>query len=588
MEVSNNGGAGWHYGIWSCIRSRGHEIGRSIQWILAQRLPNFRIRFLLTLMSPLNILDCYIDDISISYVEGAEIPCVADPGGLVVGNVYDDNTDLPLVGALVTMDTGASYVTVETPADPNVDDGFYTLFGSAGSHVLTASMDGYGDDVETVDVILGGTVGQDFFLGTGFLDWDPDSIHVTLDLGATADETLNLMNLGSAQLFFEISEMDRGFVPAMQLSIPRFTGTVAPDIAPSSTGRAPQSGVSGSSTPLAFPLMGEPAFAIDVYPGYNLVNIPDTTTPGVWNIIGGLPGSQYFAGDFINGDFSTLYAIDYGYNQLHAIDTATGAVTVVGPSVPGGGESWTGMTGATDGTMYASASACGATSTLYTIDLDDGTATPVGPILSGSCVIDIAINPAGEMYAVDIVSDVLLQIDPATGAGTVVGLLGVNANYAQGMDFEDTTGILYWAAYVASGELRIIDTTTGASTLVGGFPSGAEVDALAFATGGGGPDVPWLSEEPISGTIQAADTLPVIVSFDSTVVNQPGDYYADLKVSTDTPYGGATVPVTMTVLAPSTWGKLDGTVTDLCTGVLLEDVFVDIPSRCSYHTNDDE
>ena len=48
------------------------------------------------------------------------------------------------------------------------------------------------------------------------------------------------------------------------------------------------------------------------------------------------------------------------------------------------------------------------------------------------------------MYGVDIVSDVLVQIDPSTGAGTVVGSVGVGANYAQGMDFEEETGVLYW------------------------------------------------------------------------------------------------------------------------------------------------
>ncbi|MCA9940099.1 MAG: DUF4394 domain-containing protein, partial [Anaerolineales bacterium] len=102
-----------------------------------------------------------------------------------------------------------------------------------------------------------------------------------------------------------------------------------------------------------------------------------------------------------------------------------------------------------------------------------------GNIGAGTCIIDIAINAEGQMYGVDIVSDVLYQIDPNTGVGTLVGPLGASANYAQGMDFEETSGILYWAAYTASGEMRVIDTNTGASALVGAFPGGAEVDGLA-------------------------------------------------------------------------------------------------------------
>ncbi len=115
-------------------------------------------------------------------------------------------------------------------------------------------------------------------------------------------------------------------------------------------------------------------------------------------------------------------------------------------------------------------------------------------------IIDIAVTPGGEMFGVDIVNDNLIQIDPATGAGTVIGYIGFDANYAQGMDYEETSGTLYLAAYGSQGELRIADPATGNTTLVGAFPGGAEVDSLAFATGGGG-DAPWLSENPVSGTI---------------------------------------------------------------------------------------
>jgi hypothetical protein len=84
------------------------------------------------------------------------------------------------------------------------------------------------------------------------------------------------------------------------------------------------------------------------------------------------------------------------------------------------------------------------------------------------------------IYIVDLLTDHLFKVDPATLAVTDVGALGVAANYAQGMDFEEESGVLYWAAYTTAGELRVIDTATGASALVGGFPAGAETDCLAF------------------------------------------------------------------------------------------------------------
>ncbi|MFZ6027010.1 MAG: Kelch repeat-containing protein [Chloroflexota bacterium] len=78
-------------------------------------------------------------------------------------------------------------------------------------------------------------------------------------------------------------------------------------------------------------------------------------------------------------------------------------------------------------------------------------------------------------------------------------------------------------------------------------------------------DVPWVSEDPITGTVASLSTQVVDVTFDAGIpeVTQPGDYLATLRIMNDTPYGELAVPVTMTVLAPSTHGKIEGTVTGL-------------------------
>ena len=275
--------------------------------------------------------------------------------------------------------------------------------------------------------------------------------------------------------------------------------------------------------------------------------------PGTWNVIGGVTGS-FFAADFLNGDITQLYALDYDTSNLYTLDTATAARTLIGPATPGAGKSWSGMTDASDGTLYASGTTC-SSSTLYTLDPATGATTAIGPITNGPCIIDIAFNAAGELYGVDIVNDVLLSIDPATGAGTVIGSIGFNANYAQGMDFDDMSGVLYMAAFNNAsyqGEMRIIDITTGNTTLVGTFQNGDEVDGLAFAMACCGPDVPWLSENPVAGILNP-DTGEAIVdvTMDSSVVPQPGVYHAFLKVKTDDPmFTKFNVPVTMTVVAP--------------------------------------
>jgi len=227
---------------------------------------------------------------------------------------------------------------------------------------------------------------------------------------------------------------------------------------------------------------GPPAYALDVYPGYNLVHWDDVEIPNGWTVVGSVPGFRP-AGDFLGDNFDILYALNYDTNAFSTIDTATGAETIIGTSTPTG--SWTGMAGTADGsTLYASSSNCGVESYLYEVDPGTGALTLIGPMRAGSCMIDIAINADGDMYGVDIVDDSLYQIDTGTGAATYVGYTGASANYAQGMDFDNASGTLYWAAYTTGGEMRTIDLNTGASTLLGS--TGAEMDCLAIPTVPGG------------------------------------------------------------------------------------------------------
>jgi hypothetical protein len=221
---------------------------------------------------------------------------------------------------------------------------------------------------------------------------------------------------------------------------------------------------------------------VEIYPEEKLRYIPDTGSPGDWLFVESVAGTAYFAGDFVGHDYSQMYVIDYYLNQLHTLDTATGADTTVGACNPVSGQVWTGATGTGGGTLYAS-STDGSTSYLYTVNTGTGAATAVGQITNGPTIIDIAINADGEMYGVDIAIDSLLQINPATGAGTVIGSIGFDADFAQSMDFEEVSGVLYLAAYnvgTSQGELRTANTGTGNSVLIGAFDDYAQTDSLAF------------------------------------------------------------------------------------------------------------
>lgn len=282
---------------------------------------------------------------------------------------------------------------------------------------------------------------------------------------------------------------DESEIAAGQRLIPQISRSTTPPVHLAtdprpSTGRAPNvTGPPSESidSPLS-PLAGKAAFAVELYPDERMRYIPDADVPGDWIFVEDVAGTAYYAGDFVGRDYSQMYVIDYNLNELHTLHTTTGADTTIGASNPLAGHVWAGATGTADGTLYAS-STDGSSSYLYTVNTGTGAATVVGQITNAPTIIDIAINSDGEMYGVDISGDNLVRIDPLTAAGTVIGSIGFSADYAQGMDFEEVSGVLYLAAYnsdTSRGELRIASTATGNSVLVGAFPDDAETDALAF------------------------------------------------------------------------------------------------------------
>lgn len=147
------------------------------------------------------------------------------------------------------------------------------------------------------------------------------------------------------------------------------------------------------------------------------------------------------------------------------------------------------------------------------------------------------------IYIIDRESNHLFRVNPTTLAVTDVGSLGINTDYAQGLDFEEESGLLYWAAYNSiedHGELRVIDMATGESTLIGPFPEGKNVTVLAFATGG---PVDWLSFVPGGDTLDPGGNATVTVTVDPSMLDQPGIYDAALMVKHDSLYTYDPIPV---------------------------------------------
>lgn len=308
---------------------------------------------------------------------------------------------------------------------------------------------------------------------------------------------------------------------------------------------------------------GVPAFGVNLHvlEGNTLVGL-DAANPAATSEIGAV-ARTLVGGAFLDDDFTRLYTLDFDSGELVVLDTADAGETVVGIAATLGDEDWSGLAlDRSDGTLYASSTlmAGGVASTLYTIDPATGSASAVGPIDGGGRVIEIAADPAGQLYGVDIANDVLVAIDKATGDAIAIGPLGFNAEFAEGLDFDPSTGILYFAAvndesvFSQPGQMYTIDPATGHATLVGGIsadPASAQISAFAIAVAGGAcatpADVPWLSALPVEGVTAPGGMSGVEVGFDASAL-APGEYSAMLCIGSNDPdQPNLSVPVSLTV-----------------------------------------
>jgi hypothetical protein len=477
--------------------------------------------------------------------------------GTVNGLGYCNANPYPLETQLVLeASDGMTWTVTSDPADGSysrwVPEGPYTVTVGAADHVTdTASV-----HIEAMQTI---SHNVDLRLFEPCLVITPATFSLTLSVGTIWTETLTVTNSGARELAWEVRETtDTLALPALA-PIPRFEGPWVADPIPPSIEPAPGPAAqpSGAVPSRSLPdLQGGPAYGLDTGP-FDLVHIPNIEQPGTWSDVANV-ATFYSGGDFWHGDFSKMYALDFYTNEFVTLDMETGERTLIGTAHTLPGHHWTGLTAATDGTLYGVSTECNVASALYTIDRLTGEATVVGTTTSAQCLIDVAINAQGEMYAVDVSEDALFEIDPASGAATYIGRLGPYVNYAQSMDFEEESGTLYWAAVdnAGTGSLRRIDPDTGNSVRVDYFPQGAGVDCLAMATGGGDPfwgDVPWVSEVPTAGLTLADSSYEVSVIFDTTAMTTGECYVGGLGFLHDDAQLESPMMMPLTLCATSPW-----------------------------------
>ncbi len=516
---------------------------------------------------------------------GQPIPTAGSPNGIIAG--WWENLDPPAGGGVTYQMLGSApnrYFIVQFTDIQHFPSGTpvtfqYKLFEGSNEievHYLTAASDG-GTHAAGVENQTG-TLGTQYFLGTTSLsaplavryaptlpatatdtasvtvlfpniDTDPALLASSLGFNRTVTYTLSISNVGTLDLDWNIIEGAPALrsIPASDGNFPR--GDFAPSI-----GAVPGVEATGSASAGSLAsLLGSPAYGLEYINLYYTVF--DINKPEVLPMIAPFPGLGPFigAGEYVAG---LVYMLDQS-NNMWEIDPSNGAIlNAYTATAPLGGETYTGLAfDTTDGKVYA-ASTNIVTSTLFTMDVSTGSTTTIGPITGAPCMIGLAADGAGDLWGYDICNDELVSINKATGAGTVIGSIGFDANFGQGIGWDGATDTLYMAAFNAGTfqpELRAVDRTTGNTALIGVLgattPGGTpQVTWLGFDQTCLPGDIPWVSSAPNSGTTSAGGSTLVDVIFDSSAVTQAGTYTGTLCVSSNDPFKPTVqIPVMMNV-----------------------------------------
>jgi len=128
------------------------------------------------------------------------------------------------------------------------------------------------------------------------------------------------------------------------------------------------------------------------------------------------------------GPDGTLYAGSFTTNNLYKVNISTGAPTLVGSL---GFNSIMDLAwDAANNTMYAIASppGCGApVSSFYSINLATGAGSLISNVAADNCLMALAADSLGRLFATGFMTGALFQIDAVTGNTTNIGNTGVFA-----------------------------------------------------------------------------------------------------------------------------------------------------------------
>jgi hypothetical protein len=493
---------------------------------------------------------------------GQDLGCRPLSGGLVVGNVYDDNTGEPLAGAEVANGAGGAARAMATPLDPRVKDAFYILFSPAGAQMHTASAgSSYGIDSELVDVPLGGAVQQDFYLPTGYLSYAPLALDVELELGSMVTVPLTLENEGGLPLDFGIRKLLVGFEPEgglqpVEVTIPGSALAYGPDVKRAKRYSRFREDMFFVVQPITRPsgkvqvllLTPDAAGGGDITPLVaTLAAFPDLETT-VWDAGLGTPTAAGLAayevvivGNALRWSTAGLDAEGVGDALADYLDAGGKVIDTLFAHDYGGWE----LAGRYVREGYAPF-------TPSTIDLS---ATPYS--------LGTVYDPAHP------VMDAVRDIRDNPGLGVSHQDVGVADQAVRLADWDDGQVFVAYNDRVVGINQLWFHT----AYWQGDVPQLMH-NAILFLAGG---DADWLLPHPLTGTIEMGGSEVISVALDAgaSSVTEPGTYRARLYLDNSTGYGNPAVPVTMTVVAAPECTPIAGVeLTLVTTGTLYTDTVV--------------
>ncbi len=574
FQVSTNGGTVWNNVGTPVVQAQSggwQQYSFDLSTYAGAGMTDVRLGFLGISDFGCNL---HIDDVVV-----VENTCTAPvAGGLVVGNVYDGNTLTGLNGAAVSNEDGYNTTSAATPDDPNVDDGFYTLFSPAGDKQFTALFTNYVVDVDTVPVVANDTVRHDFYLGSGLLSYVPAALDVVLPAGSSGTRPFTITNSGSGAANFSLLEV--GDATAIGLAWQSMTplpeervfhavvadanflyvigGTSdAGATTPTNTNFRYDTLTDSWTTLSSMPVTLDSIDGIAIDDKIYIPGDSSTATTYVYDIINdswssiatnnGYSARSQYQVVAIGTDLYVLGGIIATSNasttEVWRLDTTTGiwsaetsmqnsrtsfsAAAIAGEIYVAGGVLFPGFTPDMTSEKYDGVS------WQYVASLPDGGGTYTrwsynadgsydGKLWLGAGRRDAGWNVLNHAAYYDPVTDTWIDSPtiPSLSQGRV---------YMEG-------------AVGGDGYFYVIGGRNAAGDAIYAINERLQVAA----------DIPWLSEAPTSGTISAVTDQPVDVTFDASSLT-PGQYTGQLAVTHDTPSILQNVPITLTVVTGYLW-----------------------------------